>query len=42
MLNISEENPLELTVDNPYKFTLMDVSEDNWVNTVIQSIFIAE
>ncbi|AXG68355.1 hypothetical protein KORDIASMS9_00570 [Kordia sp. SMS9] len=42
VLNISEENPLELTVDNPYKFTLMDVSEDNWVNTVIQSIFIAE
>jgi len=42
VLNISEENPLGLTVDNPYKFTLMDVSEDNWVNTVIQSIFIAE
>jgi len=42
VLNISEENPLELTVNNSYKFTLMDVSEDNWVNTVIQSIFIAE
>lgn len=42
VLNITQENPLELTVDNSYKFTLMDVSEDNWVNTVIQSIFIAE
>ncbi|MEM6718611.1 MAG: hypothetical protein AAF611_04835 [Bacteroidota bacterium] len=42
VLNITEENPLELTIDNPYKFTLMDVSEDNWVNTVIQTIFIAQ
>ncbi|MEM6686631.1 MAG: hypothetical protein AAF617_12690 [Bacteroidota bacterium] len=42
VLNITAENPLELTVNNSYKFTLMDVSEDNWVNTVIQSIFIAE
>jgi hypothetical protein len=42
VLNITEEAPLELTIDNSYKFTLMDVSEDNWVNTVIQSIFIAQ
>jgi hypothetical protein len=42
ILNISVENPLELTIDNSYKFTLMDVSADNWVNTVIQSIFIAQ
>ena len=42
VLNITEENPLELTIDNSYKFTLMDVSEDNWVNAVIQSIFMVE
>ncbi|WP_298520794.1 hypothetical protein [uncultured Kordia sp.] len=42
VLNITTETPLELTVNNSYKFTLMDVSEDNWVNTVIQSIFVAE
>jgi hypothetical protein len=42
VLNISEENPPGLTIDNSYKFTLMDVSEDNWVNTVIQDIFVAQ
>lgn len=42
VLNISEENPVELTIGNSYKFTMMDVSEDNWVNTAIQSIFIAQ
>ena len=42
VLNISEENPSGLTIDSSYKFTLMDVSEDNWVNTVIQDIFVAQ
>ncbi|WP_430411595.1 hypothetical protein [Kordia sp.] len=42
VLNITPENPLELTIGNSYKFTLMDVSEDNWVNTVIQDIFIVQ
>ncbi|EDP98369.1 hypothetical protein U8527_20440 [Kordia algicida OT-1] len=42
VLNISEENPIDLTINNSYKFTLMDVSADNWVNTVIQDIFVAQ
>ncbi|MFK7748504.1 MAG: hypothetical protein AB8B65_08945, partial [Kordia sp.] len=42
VLNITPENPLDLTINNSYKFTLMDVSEDNWVNTVIQDIFVAQ
>ncbi|WP_053002261.1 hypothetical protein [Kordia jejudonensis] len=42
VLNITPENPLMLTTGNSYKFLVMDVSEDNWVNTVFQSIFMAE
>lgn len=42
VLNITPQNPLSLTVGNSYKFLVMDVSEDNWVNTVFQSIFITE
>ncbi|MGH1384820.1 hypothetical protein [Kordia sp.] len=42
VLNITPENPSGLTIDSSYKFTLMDVSEDNWVNTVIQDIFVAQ
>lgn len=42
VLNITPENPLGLTIGNSYKFLVMDVSEDNWVNTVFQSIFIVD
>ncbi|WP_298416891.1 hypothetical protein [uncultured Kordia sp.] len=42
VLNITPENPLTLTIGNSYQFLVMDVSEDNWVNTVFQSIFIVE
>jgi len=42
VLNITDGNPPNLTIGNSYKFTLMDVSEDNWVNTVIQDIFVVQ
>ncbi|WP_420575116.1 hypothetical protein [Kordia sp.] len=42
VLNITDGTPIDLTLNNSYKFTLMDVSQDNWVNTVIQDIFVAE
>lgn len=39
VLNITSEPPPDLIVGNFYKFTLMDVSLDNWVNGVIQKNF---
>jgi hypothetical protein len=42
VLNITNGTPQDLTIGNSYKFTLMDVSEDNWVNTVIQDIFVVQ
>jgi len=42
VLNITEEIPPSLTVGMTYNFTLMDVSEDNWVNQVSVISFIAE
>ncbi len=39
VLNITLETPPILTVGERYNFTLMDVSEDNWVNTIIQKNF---
>ncbi|MFC4723322.1 hypothetical protein ACFO5O_13380 [Geojedonia litorea] len=39
VLNITIEMPPALIIGNNYNFTLMDVSEDNWVNTVIQQQF---
>ncbi len=42
VLNITTETPPNLLVGNLYKFTLMDVSEDNWVNTIIQKTFVAQ
>lgn len=42
VLNISPETPLNLTIGNSYKFLVMDVSEDNWVNAVFQNIFVAQ
>ena len=34
VLNVTEGQPQDLIVGVDYKFTLMDVSEDNWVNTL--------
>ncbi|TGV04125.1 hypothetical protein [Flavivirga rizhaonensis] len=42
VLNITTETPPTLTLNDTYNFTLMDVSEDNWVNLVISKNFIAE
>ena len=42
VLNVTRNTPPDLTIDNTYNFTLMGVSEDNWVNLVIQKIFVAE
>lgn len=35
VLNITTETPPSLSVGTSYNFTLMDVSEDNWVNLVV-------
>ncbi len=42
VLNVTRETPPDLIINNEYNFTLMAVSEDNWVNLVIQKSFIAE
>lgn len=42
VLNITIETPPELISGDNYNFTLMDVSEDNWVNLVILQTFEAE
>lgn len=42
VLNVTAQTPPELIVGNDYNFTLMDVSEDNWVNLVILKTFKAE
>ncbi len=42
VLNITTETPPFLTLNGTYNFTLMDVSEDNWVNLVINKKFIAQ
>ncbi|OBY63699.1 hypothetical protein LPB301_12945 [Polaribacter reichenbachii] len=42
VLNINTVTPENLVVDNTYSFTLMAVSEDNWVNLVIQNQFTAQ
>jgi len=42
VLNVTRNTPPDLIVDNTYGFTLMGVSEDNWVNLVIQKPFVAE
>lgn len=39
ILNITTQTPPNLIHDNTYNFTLMDVSEDNWVNLVVQKMF---
>lgn len=42
VLNINTTTPADLVLDTTYNFTLMAVSEDNWVNLVIQKSFVAE
>ncbi len=42
VLNINNELTPVLNVEEQYNFTLMGVSEDNWVNLVVQKSFIAE
>lgn len=42
VLNINTTTPIDLILDETYNFTLMAVSEDNWVNLVIQKSFVAE
>lgn len=42
VLNITTQEPPVLIPGNPYNFTLMDVSEDNWVNLVVERTFIAQ
>ncbi len=37
VLNITRQAPPVLILDDNYNFTLMDVSEDNWVNLVVNS-----
>jgi len=42
VLNITSEIPSSLILDEEYNFTLMDVSEDNWVNWVVLKTFLAQ
>jgi hypothetical protein len=42
VLNINTSTPDDLILDDTYNFTLMAVSEDNWVNLVIQKSFDVE
>lgn len=42
VLNINTETPEDLTLDATYNFTMMGVSEDNWVNLVIEKPFVVE
>lgn len=40
VLNITQDTPPELINETSYGFTVMGVSEDNWVNTLLQADFI--
>jgi hypothetical protein len=42
VLNINTSTPSDLTLDTSYNFTLMAVSEDNWVNLVLQKPFVTQ
>lgn len=42
VLNITLETPPELISETNYGFTLMGVSEDNWVNVLAQRSFVTE
>lgn len=39
VLNVTTQIPPALIIGNAYNFTLMDVSEDNWVNWVVLKMF---
>ncbi len=39
VLNVTTQTPPALILNNEYNFTLMDVSEDNWVNWVVLKTF---
>jgi len=40
VLNVTRETPPDLILDQSYGFTLMGVSDDNWVNTFVQTEFV--
>ena len=42
VLNITIGTPPNLIPSDEYNFTLMGVSEDNWVNLVVEKSFIAQ
>lgn len=42
VLNINTGTPPDLEVGQDYNFVLMGVSEDNWVNLVVQNTFTAQ
>ena len=42
VLNITREAPEGLELNKEYGFTMMGVSEDNWVNLVIQKNFVLD
>lgn len=42
VLNITDETLPVLNINQKYSFTMMGVSEDNWVNLVLQKTFIAQ
>lgn len=42
VLDINTEEPPDLNLGEDYNFTLMGVSEDNWVNLIIQETFTAQ
>ena len=39
VLNVTTQTPPDLIMKRRYNFTIMDVSEDNWVNWVVQKSF---
>lgn len=42
VLDINTQVPEDLTIGNDYNFILMGVSEDNWVNLIVQNTFTAQ
>ena len=42
VLDINRELPENLSLDNPYNFSMLAVSLDNWVNLVVEKSFTAE
>ena len=42
VLNVTEETPPDLINNTLYGFTVMGVSEDNWVNTLLQADFVTD